>query len=590
MKQTLKLSWVLIALLALTVVTSCKKDDDDDVTEPTAGFTYQIDATNPMLVHFTNTSVNATSYKWDFGDGNTSNDKDPDHEYTSSGTFNVKLTASNGGSSDVITIPIMVSNPDALKDILTGGDQKTWRLTRSSSGVFPLEVGPQDHSTIWWSFGGNSPLVERLCLLNDDWTFKDDGTMEFRANGDYWGEEFVGDVRIFAADLANKCNSTDDMRGPNGEDLSVWGDGDHQFSVAGGKLTVTGLGAYIGLVKIGTGKEVTVPQESVTYDIVSLTEGTVDSLIIESKYTTGDGQPAYWRVVLVHYDNPADEPDLPTGTPPEANFQIAANAMTVTFTNTSIKEPDTYVWNFGDGSAESTEVNPTHTYTTPGIYEVTLTASNENGSNTAAAIVLASETELTEADLLGTWKIRVAEKSIFVGPNLGLSHWWSVPLNFLTEGGGNETEDWRCMTDDEFIFSTGGVYEYKTNGSARNDGYMGSPNGCWSDEQIAASGNGAAFGSNVHSYVLNANGAEQTLVLTNGATGAAFVGFYKGYYGGENTNNNDAPNGGNTTNQYQVMGYGTIDGVDYLYLSVDLNGAEDAGSAWSVILQREAAR
>ncbi len=38
-------------------------------------------------------------------------------------------------------------------------------------------------------------------------------------------------------------------------------------------------------------------------------------------------------------------------------------------------------WNFGDGT-NSTEHNPTHTYSTAGNYTVTLTASNSNGSDT----------------------------------------------------------------------------------------------------------------------------------------------------------------------------------------------------------------
>lgn len=40
-----------------------------------------------------------------------------------------------------------------------------------------------------------------------------------------------------------------------------------------------------------------------------------------------------------------------------------------------------YVWDFGDGSPTSTQLNPTHTYTTPGTYTVTLTANNPNGCN-----------------------------------------------------------------------------------------------------------------------------------------------------------------------------------------------------------------
>jgi PKD repeat protein len=51
---------------------------------------------------------------------------------------------------------------------------------------------------------------------------------------------------------------------------------------------------------------------------------------------------------------------------------------TVTFNNTSV-DSDTYLWTFGDG-ATSTNTLATHTYTAPGLYEVSLTATDANSS------------------------------------------------------------------------------------------------------------------------------------------------------------------------------------------------------------------
>ncbi len=64
--------------------------------------------------------------------------------------------------------------------------------------------------------------------------------------------------------------------------------------------------------------------------------------------------------------------------PLNAEFSASTTAIgegsSIDFTNeTSGGTPDyAYEWNFGDGSAESTETNPTHTYTTAGTYTVTL--------------------------------------------------------------------------------------------------------------------------------------------------------------------------------------------------------------------------
>jgi PKD repeat protein len=47
------------------------------------------------------------------------------------------------------------------------------------------------------------------------------------------------------------------------------------------------------------------------------------------------------------------------------------------FTNKSSNAKD-YTWDFGDGTVNSNNINPTHEYTTPGVYNVTLIASNGN--------------------------------------------------------------------------------------------------------------------------------------------------------------------------------------------------------------------
>lgn len=56
------------------------------------------------------------------------------------------------------------------------------------------------------------------------------------------------------------------------------------------------------------------------------------------------------------------------------------STLTANFTDQSTGSPTSWNWDFGDGSS-STQQNPSHTYSTPGAYNVTLTASNANGSS-----------------------------------------------------------------------------------------------------------------------------------------------------------------------------------------------------------------
>ncbi|MFH0968732.1 MAG: PEGA domain-containing protein [Methanobacteriota archaeon] len=60
--------------------------------------------------------------------------------------------------------------------------------------------------------------------------------------------------------------------------------------------------------------------------------------------------------------------------------------MTVSFTDLSSGYPGTFTWNFGDSSSDVSSVveNPQHTYKTPGIYNVSLNASNSQYTNSTS--------------------------------------------------------------------------------------------------------------------------------------------------------------------------------------------------------------
>ena len=77
-------------------------------------------------------------------------------------------------------------------------------------------------------------------------------------------------------------------------------------------------------------------------------------------------------------------------TPPGARFtqdrRIGFSPLTVKFTDRSQNDPTEYLWTFGDGGT-SIEVNPSHTYTRSGFFQVTLTVSNAGGSASASGFV-----------------------------------------------------------------------------------------------------------------------------------------------------------------------------------------------------------
>jgi PGF-pre-PGF domain-containing protein len=92
----------------------------------------------PLTVMFTGNSMNATSLKWDFGDGNSSANKNAVHTYNVPGNYTVSLTASNSfGNSiekkvDYISayprIIIFFVSPSTSSVTDTAGDSRTFTV------------------------------------------------------------------------------------------------------------------------------------------------------------------------------------------------------------------------------------------------------------------------------------------------------------------------------------------------------------------------------------------------------------------------------------------------------------------------------
>lgn len=120
-----------IALIAIVILAiSCKKDKSVNPNLPVANFTIANDTIpygigSNLVFDFTNTSTNATSYRWDFGGGYTTTTTNGHIAYTTTDLVDffstnaipggdiyhsnqVKLIAKNGNDSSVITKIIVV--------------------------------------------------------------------------------------------------------------------------------------------------------------------------------------------------------------------------------------------------------------------------------------------------------------------------------------------------------------------------------------------------------------------------------------------------------------------------------------------------
>ncbi len=118
---------IIPIILCSLVLVACEKDEPNSVkpteTEqnqgynggsgnsnpPTAGFSVKTE--HPFRVVLINSSQNATSYLWDFGDGQTSTAESPTHRYKGIGVYKIKLTAKNSSGEASTEINVTLKAP-----------------------------------------------------------------------------------------------------------------------------------------------------------------------------------------------------------------------------------------------------------------------------------------------------------------------------------------------------------------------------------------------------------------------------------------------------------------------------------------------
>ena len=99
--------------------------------------------------------------------------------------------------------------------------------------------------------------------------------------------------------------------------------------------------------------------------------------------------------------------------------------LIVNFFDDSLGQPTEWAWDFGDGGT-STDQNPTHTYTSPGHYTVTLTSSRGTSESSNTITKTDFITVYTNADFMATHRTGYNSLSVqFVDKSTGNPTSWS---------------------------------------------------------------------------------------------------------------------------------------------------------------------
>jgi PGF-pre-PGF domain-containing protein len=322
------------------------------------------DGTAPLPVVFTDSSTNTpTSWNWDFGDGGTSAEQNPVHTYAVNGTYTVTLTATNSaGSGNLTKTNYIIVRQGIRTPVADFAGSPT-------EGTAPLFITFVDSSTnmptSWdWDFGDGGTSAEQNPVHN----YPASGTYTVSLTATNAG----GNTTMIRTNYITVFSSTPEASF-NGSPT----EGTAPVSVTFIDSSTRSPTSWDW--KFGEGNTSTLRNPVHSYSVngtntVSLTVSNAagNSTMTRSNYITIFSSPpqAYFTGTLT-----------PNPVPAPAASALRAAPLPVTFTDGSIRDPTSWNWSFGDGDM-STLQNPTHIYSEPDTYTVSLTVMNPVGSNT----------------------------------------------------------------------------------------------------------------------------------------------------------------------------------------------------------------
>jgi PKD repeat protein len=307
------------------------------ITIPTVDFTgTPVAGIAPHTVQFTDASVDATTWVWDFGDGSAvSYLQNPSHTYTSIGLYNVTLTAANA----------------------YGTGQKTRSGYISVGSVYTPGWAGTYFANETWTDPGRSRTDYRILFADAA-----SGEVSDEAN---WPNSTLGQTETFSVNWDGylRVNTSDTYTFTLRSDDGSWLWIDNAEIIDNGGLH--SAANVSGSVYLASG------YHHIVVRMYEHTGSAVARLIYASPNLTRQYVSDVWHVNVVY-------PPVAgfTGTPVSGSAPLA-----VAFTDSSTNTPTAWSWSFGDGNTTgAASQNPVHLYTAAGLYNITLTATNEGGS------------------------------------------------------------------------------------------------------------------------------------------------------------------------------------------------------------------
>jgi PKD repeat protein len=325
---------------------------------------------------FGNYQIN--NWVWDFGDGDTSHQQNPQHTYKNPGVYNVKLTTkTNFGSCipGMVTQSVKVNNPVA--------DFSFSSNIFKSNVLFSDETSGGVTTSWYWDFGDPQSYYNNFSnAKSPTHSFDTVGwyTITFIATTDGGCVDTVKKTIYFDSTIAPIADFSASSFNPyylqevNLQDLSINVPTNWEWKI--NPSTVTFLQ--------GTTSKSKNPLVSFN------TIGTYSVKLIV--YNSAGIDSISKNITTKNYTKPAADFT--------ANNTVVKAGQLVSFTDLSTNDPNTWQWLFGDNDTGRVQ-HPLHAYANTGTFSVQLTSSNPAGSSTvtkANYIKVSNEYDLCDND------------------------------------------------------------------------------------------------------------------------------------------------------------------------------------------------
>jgi PKD repeat protein len=616
---------VAIALCA----TSCKEDIAELGPPPSAedlAFTITPSGESDNILTFSSSSK-AFLKQWEFSNGERREGNTVVVTFPFAGTYTVTLRVFTSGGSLAATETIEIAETDLslLKPIytlLTGGNEategKTWVVDKTRPGH--MGIGPiEGDSPSWWSAAPGDK--DDTGLYDDRYTFQLQGLKFIMDNN---GDVYVNTAQAsnFPGSYENKGDYTAPFTPGDNLGWSISEDGDKQF------LNINGNG-FIGYFTGVRTSEIVEVSEEVLYLRYADAANSANAWylrLIPDGFTPPPPPPPVTVTLPIDFEGAVppfegfggtvyevvDNPDADAlnGSAKVGKYAkggeswagIAAQlSMPLDFSEKTVFKYHVYspvtgralfkIENSSDAgqfvevfaditqTGQWEELSFDFSTAASGVYDkiaIFLDFDNNNGGTFYIDNIRleATPSALAEADLTGgsskTWRLKAGPGAFGVGPAKGAMDWWP--------GGDDISDDRPCLFNDQYTFSSGGVYTYNANGDLWAEAYMGvTPDGCIAEGDVPA--DAAAWTSGIHAFEFTPAVGDDPAYVTVTGTGA-FIALPKAYNGGEYT---AGPPVENASVTYEVLQYVKTPAGETLTLTLDIGG----GVFWTFVLQAE---